>query len=112
MGGVDPSQPINQSTIQLRPAPRPQLTTFITQFTHSGIAPGLHSYDICVIIDHQKNIAMKGKFITTDIRLAALSAKPRVAQPQPEKNERLARGIFKIFWTKEERMIASFPEIK
>jgi len=55
---------------------------------------------------------MKGKFITTDIRLAALSAKPRVAQPQPEKNERLARGIFKIFWTKEEKMIASFPEIK
>jgi|GEM_PF-5515030 hypothetical protein len=55
---------------------------------------------------------MKGKFITTDIRLAALSAKPKAAQPQPEKNERLARGVFKVFWTKENRMISTFPEIK
>ena len=53
---------------------------------------------------------MKGKFITTDIRLAALSARPKPAQP--EKNERLARGVFKVFWTKEERLVASFPEIK
>jgi len=59
-----------------------------------------------------KHIAMKGKFITTDIRLAALSAKPKAAQPQPEKNERLARGVFKVFWTKENRMISTFPEIK
>ncbi len=55
---------------------------------------------------------MKGKFITTGIRLAALSAKPKGAQPQPEKNERLARGVFKVFWNKEERMIGSLPEIK
>jgi len=59
-----------------------------------------------------KITAMKGKFITTDIRLAVLSAKPKAAQPQPEKNERLAKGVFKVFWTKEDHMISTFPEIK
>ena len=42
---------------------------------------------------------MKGKFITTDIRLACLSAQPKPIL-QSERNEALPQGVFEVIWTK------------